>query len=144
MTSRHTFPGLNLADSPYQSCWWFHSAPSAVLLLPVHQFKRSKSGSFTVKGQCNEIFDHQFFSSFEPAMATDQWVKIVWFFISFSLRYSNFFESLPSITLRGDIWLFRILFKGVSQTIFSTPFMNRPKQLCELFPAKLGLNVCFR
>ena len=30
-----------------------------------------------LKGQSNEIFDPQFFASFEPAWATDQWVKIV-------------------------------------------------------------------
>ena len=29
-----------------------------------------------LKGQSNEIFDLQFFSSFKPALATDQWVKI--------------------------------------------------------------------
>ena len=32
---------------------------------------------FYLKGQSNEIFDPQFFSSFEPAWATDQWVKTV-------------------------------------------------------------------
>ena len=29
-----------------------------------------------LKGQSNEIFDLQFFSSFELALGTDQWVKI--------------------------------------------------------------------
>ena len=31
---------------------------------------------FYLKGQSNEIFDQKFFSSFELAWATDQWVKI--------------------------------------------------------------------
>ena len=30
---------------------------------------------FCLEGQSNEIFDPQFFSSSEPAWATDQWVK---------------------------------------------------------------------
>ena len=55
----------------------------------------------TLKGQSNEIFDPQFFSSFEPAGATYQWVKIVSFLVSFSPRYSNIFESMRSIILRG-------------------------------------------
>ena len=43
-----------------------------------------------LKGQSNEIFDPQFFASFEPAWATDQWDKIVWWLCSFSPIYSNF------------------------------------------------------
>ena len=42
-----------------------------------------------LKGQSSKIFDLQFFSSFEPAWATDQWVKTVSFLVSFSSRYSN-------------------------------------------------------
>ena len=38
----------------------------------------------------NEIFYLQFNSPFEPAWATDQWVKIFSIFVWFSLRYSNF------------------------------------------------------
>ena len=30
-----------------------------------------------LKGQSNEIFDLQYFSTFEPAWATDYWVKIL-------------------------------------------------------------------
>ena len=58
-------------------------------------------GGGELKGQSNEIFDTQFFSSFEPAWATDQWVKIVLFLVSFSPRYSNFYEAPRSIILRG-------------------------------------------
>ena len=36
----------------------------------------AKDASLILKGQSNEIFDLQFFSSIEPAWATDQWVKI--------------------------------------------------------------------
>ena len=43
-----------------------------------------------LKGQSNEIFYPQFFASFEPAWATDQWDKIVWWLCSFSPIYSNF------------------------------------------------------
>ena len=46
-----------------------------------------------LKGQSNEIFDPQFFSSFEPAWATDQWVKIFSILVSFSPRYSYLSES---------------------------------------------------
>ena len=34
-----------------------------------------------LKGQSNEIFDPQFYLSFEPAWATDLWVKIVSFLV---------------------------------------------------------------
>ena len=47
-----------------------------------------------LKGQSNKIFDPQFFS-FEPAWATDHWVKIV----SFSPRYSKF-----SIKILRAVW----------------------------------------
>ena len=43
-----------------------------------------------LKGQSNEIFDLLFFSSFQPAWGTDQWVKIFSYLVSFSPRYSNF------------------------------------------------------
>ena len=54
-----------------------------------------------LKGKSNEIFDSQFFSSFEPAWATDQWVIIVSILVSFLPRYSNFYETPRSIILRG-------------------------------------------
>ena len=44
----------------------------------------------TLKGQSNEILYPQFFSSFEQACATDQWVKMFSFLVSFSPRYSYF------------------------------------------------------
>ena len=53
-----------------------------------------------LKGQFNETFEPQFFSSFELAWVTDQWVKIFSEFVSFSPRYSNFYEALHSIILR--------------------------------------------
>ena len=53
-----------------------------------------------VKGQSNEIFHPNFFfSSFEPAWATDQCVKIFSILVKFSLSYSNFFESPCGIIL---------------------------------------------
>ena len=42
------------------------------------------------KSQSNEIFDLQFFSSIEPALATDQWVKIFLNLVKNSQSYSNF------------------------------------------------------
>ena len=65
----------------------------------------SESASYYLKGQSNEIFDPQFFSSFEPTWATDQWVKIVSFLVSFLPRYSNF--SVKKLTPRS------ILLRGV-------------------------------
>ena len=53
-------------------------------IFSIFQF-RQLSG---LKGQSNEIFDLQFFSTFEPVWVTDQWVKI--FLVEISLRYSNF------------------------------------------------------
>ena len=43
-----------------------------------------------LKRQSNEILVPQFFSSFKPAWATDQRVKIFSNLVSFSLRYSKF------------------------------------------------------
>ena len=78
---------------------------------------------FNLKGQSNEILDTQFFSSFEPAWATDQWVNIVSFLGLVFAEILEFFRSsvqyhttrsqvLRSIILRGVKWLFCILFKG--------------------------------
>ena len=55
----------------------------------------------TVMGQSNKIFDLHFFSSFEPAWVTDQWVKIFTILVEFLPSYSNFTESPRSIILRG-------------------------------------------
>ena len=54
----------------------------------------------SLKGQSNEIFDLQFFSSIEPAWATDQWVKIFSNLVRFLLSYSNFYESPRGMILR--------------------------------------------
>ena len=48
------------------------------------------SKSFLLKGQSNKIFDLQFFSSFEPVLATDQWGKIFSNLVKNLQRYSNF------------------------------------------------------
>ena len=40
-----------------------------------------------LKGQSNEIFDPQFYSSFEPAWATDQCIQMFSILISFSKSY---------------------------------------------------------
>ena len=57
-----------------------------------------------LKGQSNEIFDLQCFSSFEPALATDQWVKIFSLFVKNSQSYSNFkSENLtPRVSYPGE------------------------------------------
>ena len=53
-----------------------------------------------LKGQSNEILDLRFFSSFEPAWATDQWVKIFSIFVKILLSYSNIYVSPWGIILR--------------------------------------------
>ena len=53
------------------------------------------------EGQSNEIFDLQFFSSFEPALASDQWVKIFSILVKNSQSYSNF--KSENLTPRGII-----------------------------------------
>ena len=52
--------------------------------------KVEQGNQFVLKGQSNDIFDLQFFSSFKPALATDQWVKIFSNLVKNSQSYSNF------------------------------------------------------
>ena len=47
------------------------------------------SRDYFFKGQSNEIFDPQYFSSFEPAWATDQWVKYFRIWFSFRREIQN-------------------------------------------------------
>ena len=54
-----------------------------------------------LKGHSNEIFEHNFFSSFEPVWASDQWVKIFPIFVKMSLSYLNF--SIEKLLLRSII-----------------------------------------
>ena len=54
-----------------------------------------------LKGQSNEIFDLLFFSSLEPALATDQWVKIFSILVKNLQSYSNF--KSKNLTPRGII-----------------------------------------
>ena len=53
----------------------------------IHSNHLQGSRDYFFKGQSNEIFDPQYFSSFEPAWATDQWVK--YFRIWFSFHRKN-------------------------------------------------------
>ena len=71
-----------------------------------------------LKRQSNEIFDLHFVSSFEPAWATDQWVKICLMLVKISLSYC--FQTLVSKKLtprnkilRGD-WFCAVWFCGRS------------------------------
>ena len=66
--------------------------------------KESRPFMKALKGQSNEIFDLQCFSSFEPAWVTDQWVKIFSIYVKISLSYTIFsIEKIDShsIKLRG-------------------------------------------
>ena len=87
--------------------------------------------SVPLKGQSNEIFEPQFFSSFEPAWATDQCIKIVSFLVSFSPRYSNFYETTRSIILRGVMCLWESYLIGHSKKKTSSFFnhSNKPGPL---------------
>ena len=82
----------------------------------VYRYTVSQSMSYTLKGQSNEIFDPQFFSSFEPTWATDQWVKIFCFLVSVSPRYSSFTEVPSSMILH------RVKFCAVSYCTESCDF----------------------
>ena len=89
----------------------------------------AKDASLILKGQSNEIFDLQFFSSIEPAWYTDQWFKIFSILVKFSPSYSNFYESprgmilrrvnLPGVSYPGESNYFsRSYLKGQSNKIF--------------------------
>ena len=68
---------------------------------------------FLIKGTFQRDFHFQppVFSSFEPAMATDQWVKIFSILVKNSQSYQNF--QSENLTLRGVIpW--RVRLPGVS------------------------------
>ena len=86
-----------------------------------------------LKGQSNEIFDLQFFSSFQPACATDQWVKIFLILVKFSPSYLHFYESprglilrrvnLPGVSYPGESYDFsRSYLKGQYNQIFDMFF----------------------
>ena len=89
--------GDQLGELSRLSC--FHGTDISETSYSAHHFNVAPL-LFILKGQSNEIFDPQYFSSFEPAWATDQWVKTVWFLVSFSPRYSYFSWVLRSIILR--------------------------------------------
>ena len=55
-----------------------------------------------LKGQYNEIFNLQFFSSFKPAGATDHWDWIFSFLVEISLRYKIF--SVKKSGGRKSLW----------------------------------------
>ena len=63
----------------------------------IEKMCRNSSPSL-LKGQSNEISDLQFFSSFEPAWANDQWVKI---FIDFGLVFAELFK-LFGVSYRNE------------------------------------------
>ena len=86
-----------------------------------------------LKGQSDKIFDLKFFSSFKPAWATDQQVKIFSILVKFSQSYSNFSESprgmilcrvnLPGVSYHSESDDFsRSYLKGQSSQIFDLFF----------------------
>ena len=82
------------------------------------------SRSWLLKGTVQQDFDLQFFSSFEPAWATDQWVKIVSFFVFVFAKIFNFFRiSAQYHTARSHV-TFRIFLKGQSNEILYLFFRN--------------------
>ena len=82
-----------LTSYRYQQCLGIYEYP--------HNFKK-------IKGTVQRDFWLPFFSSFRPAWATDQWVKIFSILVKFSLSYLNFYESPRGIILR------RVNLPGVS------------------------------
>ena len=75
-----------------------------------------------LKGQSNEIFDTQFFSSFQPAWATYQWVKIISFSFSRDIRI---FSKFRAVSYCADSSDFSVSFlKGQSNEIFFLFFHN--------------------
>ena len=79
--------------------------------------------SWLLKGQSNEILD-LLFSSFEPALATDQWIKIFSILVKNSQSYSNF--KSENLTPRGII-LRRVRLHVVwypGKTISELPFFT--------------------
>ena len=93
-------------------------------------------------GPSKEIFDPHFFSSFEPAWATDQWVKIVSILVKISQSYSNFSVyhtaqsqsprsiilrrvNLPTVSYCAESCDFSVSYlKGQSNNIFDLFFLN--------------------
>ena len=86
-----------------------------------------------LKGTVQRDFRPPFFPSFEPAWATDQWVKIFLILVKFSPSYSNFYESprgmilrrvnLPGVSYPGESNDFsRSYLKGQSNKIFDLLF----------------------
>ena len=72
-------------------------SPEAKKVINIYKFVYV--GSVTLKGQSNEIFDLQIFSSFEPTWAIDQWpngFKYFRFWLRFR-RVIRIFMNLPEV-----------------------------------------------
>ena len=54
------------------------------------EFYQNMLTSDFLKGQSNEIFELQFVSSFKPAWASDQWVKLFLILVKIFQRYLHF------------------------------------------------------
>ena len=75
----------------------------------IHEKNRGRKSRDTasLKRQSNEILNPHFFSSFEPAWATDQQVTTILILVTFSPWYSYFFKS-PQVSY----WCIRPLFSS--------------------------------
>ena len=72
-----------------------------VLYLCENKKVQSKRRSLILKGQFNKIFVPHF-CSFEPAWATDQWVKIFSILVKILPGYSTFFRNLLRVLYTGE------------------------------------------
>ena len=69
---------------------WPPACPPGYSLLELGKLSAKSELNGKLKEQSNESFDLQFFSSFEPAWATDQWVNIFSILVKILQSYSNF------------------------------------------------------
>ena len=76
--------------------------------------------------------DFQFFSSFQPACATDQWVKIFLILVKFSPSYLHFYESPRGLILRR-VNLPRVSYPGESYDFSRSYLKGQYNQIFDMF-----------
>ena len=87
----------------------------------------------SLKGQSNEIFDPQFFSSFETALSTHQWVKIFAILVKNSQSYSKVENLTPWGIIPRRVRLPRVSYPGKSISPgYHTPASQSPRGIIPL------------
>ena len=136
--TQHSGQSTGYTQSVFRQVYQVHTLTAFGPVYQVSYYKYTGYYKFTalltelcsLKGTVRR--DFQFFSSFQPACATDQWVKIFLILVKFSPSYLHFYESPWGLILRR-VNLPRVSYPGESYDFSRSYLKGQYNQIVDMF-----------